>query len=90
MGGGEQKVPIDVLSCSKQISNLSFCLEFCPKHQNIIFKSKIRKVTAGTYADLSICGFMICSKLRACTGLRKARRVLDDWSRQGLGGLEAM
>ena len=54
MGGGEQKVPIDVLSCSKQISNLSFCLEFCPKHQNIIFKSKIRKVTAGTYADLSI------------------------------------
>ena len=54
MGGGEQKVPIDVLSCSKQISNLSFCLEFCQKHQNIIFKSKIRKVTAGTYADLSI------------------------------------
>ena len=101
MGGGEQKVPIDVLTCSKQISNLSFCLKFCPKHQNIIFKSKIGKVTAGTYADLSImltnvtellqiCGLMICSKLRACPGLRKARRVLDDWSRQGLGGLEAM
>ena len=34
--------------------------------------------------------FMICSKLRACPGLRKARRVLDDWSRQGLEGLEAM
>ena len=54
MGGGEQKVPIDVLSCSNQISNLYFCLEFCQKHQNIIFKSKIRKVTAGTYADLPI------------------------------------
>ena len=75
MGGGEQKVPIDVLSCSKQISNLSFCLEFCPKHQNIIFKSKIRKVRAGTYADLSILLSNVRELWQICGLIQPARRA---------------
>ena len=71
---------IDVISCSNSISSLSFCLEFCLKHQNIIFKAQTKK-SYGRYADLSIlltngrelwqiCGFMICSKLRAWRGMR--------------------
>ena len=44
---------IDVISCSNSISSLSFCLEFCLKHQNIIFKAQTKK-SYGRYADLSI------------------------------------
>ena len=71
---------IDVISCSNSISSLSFCLEFCLRHQNIIFKAQNKK-SYTRYADLSILltnvrelwqtrGLMICSKLRACPALR--------------------
>ena len=98
MGGGEQKVPTHNRCHIMFQTNFNSSLLF--GIQNIIFKAQNKK-RYSKYADLpilltnvrelwQICGLMICSKLRGWPGLRKARRVLDDWSRRGLGGLEAM
>ena len=54
---------IDVFSCSNSISSLSFCLEFCLRHQNIIFKAQTKK-SYGRYADLSILLFK-CERVMA-------------------------
>ena len=54
---------IDVFSCSNSISSLSFCLEFCLRHQNIIFKAQNKKKYS-RYADLSILLFK-CERVMA-------------------------
>ena len=78
MGGGEQKVPTHNRCYIMFQPNFNSSLLF--GIQNIIFKAQNKK-SYTRYADLSIlltngrelwqiCGFMICSKLRAWRGMR--------------------